>query len=313
MSSDVYLGDEISSDGSNRQNIQRRVSKGNGKISEIMSMLEKTSVGVHYFKIAMLLRESIFLNSVLTNSEVWYGLTSADIDLLEAVDKDLLRRIYKVPNSTPIAGLYLESGIMRIGTLKARRVNFLHYLLKLDKSDMLSRVFYAQWEHAQKQDWVEQVQKDLRDFGMPRDLETIQAKSEYVFKNLTKKKAKEFELRSLIEMKNTKSKSKMKNLNYPKLEMQTYLEELDANLASSVVKFRLRMAHFDENYPDQGPPKPCPLCGNHMDTQSMSFQCAKIREKIPDIGIYEDLFKSDVSKDLAKATKYILEIRNNEE
>ena len=129
VSSDVYLGDEISSDGSNRQNIQRRVSKGNGKISEIMSMLEKTSVGVHYFKIAMLLRESIFLNSVLTNSEVWYGLTSADIDLLEAVDKDLLRRIYKVPNSTPIAGLYLESGIMRIGTLKARRVNFLHYLL----------------------------------------------------------------------------------------------------------------------------------------------------------------------------------------
>ena len=177
---------------------------------------------------------------------------------------------------------------------------------------MLSRVFYAQWEHAQKQDWVEQVQKDLRDFGMPRDLETIQAKSEYVFKNLTKKKAKEFELRSLIEMKNTKSKSKMKTLNYPKLEMQTYLEQLDANLASSVVKFRLRMAHFDENYPDQGPPKPCPLCGNHLDTQSMSFQCAKVCEKIPDIGKYEDLFKSDVSKDLAKATKYILEIRNNE-
>ena len=68
---------------------------------------------------------------------------------------------------------------------------------------------------------MEQVQKDLRDFGMPRDLETIQAKSEYVFKNLTKKKAKEFELRSLIEMKNTKSKSKMK----------TQLSEVgDANL-----------------------------------------------------------------------------------
>ena len=57
----------------------------------------------------MLLRESTFLNSVLTNSEVWYGLTSSDIDLLEAVDKDLQRRIYKVPNSTPILGLYLES------------------------------------------------------------------------------------------------------------------------------------------------------------------------------------------------------------
>ena len=177
VSSDVYLSDEISADGSNRPNILRRVSKGNGKISELMNMLEKTSVGIHYSKIAMLLRESIFLNSVLTNSEVWYGVTSSDVNQLEAVDKDLLRSFSRLPSST-VAGLYLETGGMRIGTIiKARRINFLHYLLKLRKSEMISKFFYAQWEHPQKQDWVEQVKKDLCDFGMPRDLETIEAKS----------------------------------------------------------------------------------------------------------------------------------------
>ena len=97
VSSDVYLGDEISADGSNRRNILRRVSKGNGKISELTNMLEKTSIGTHYSKIAMLLRESIFLNSVLTNSEVWYGVTSSDINQLETVDKDLLSSFFKVP------------------------------------------------------------------------------------------------------------------------------------------------------------------------------------------------------------------------
>ena len=107
VESDVYLGDEISSDGSNKRNIDRKVSIGKGKISEIMALLEKISLGAHYFKIGLILRESIFLSSVLFNSEVWFGLTSADIERLEATDRDLLRRMLKVPNSTPIAGIYL--------------------------------------------------------------------------------------------------------------------------------------------------------------------------------------------------------------
>ena len=58
---------------------------------------------------------------------------------------------------------------------------------------MMSKFFYAQWEHPQKLDWVEQVKKDLSDFGMPSDLEEIETKSVQAFKNITEKKAKEFE------------------------------------------------------------------------------------------------------------------------
>ena len=39
--SDVYLGDKISADGTNKLNIQRRVMKGNGMMNQIMIMLEK--------------------------------------------------------------------------------------------------------------------------------------------------------------------------------------------------------------------------------------------------------------------------------
>ena len=130
--SDTYLGDVISGDGSNKLNIQSRVSKGLGRIAQIMSMVEKISLGRHYFKVAFLLRESIFLSSVLTNSEVWYGVTKADLEELEILDRSLLKRIFSVPNSTPNTALYLETGCMRIGTIiKARRVNYLHYFVKL--------------------------------------------------------------------------------------------------------------------------------------------------------------------------------------
>ena len=173
--SDVYLGDEISADGTNKLNIQRRVMKGNGMMNQIMTMLEKTSVGRHYFRIALLLRDSIFLSSVLTNSEVWYGLTKSDIEELETLDKSLMRNFFKVSTSTPVAGLYLESGSVRISTLiKARRINYLHYPLKLPNSDMLSEFFSTQWNHSTKLDWTEQVKLDLLDFGLPRDLETLE-------------------------------------------------------------------------------------------------------------------------------------------
>ena len=74
-----------------------------------------------------MLRESLFLNSILTNAEAWYGLSNKQVDQLEMVDRILLRIFLDTPVSTPVEALYLELGIFRIGTIiKARRINFLH-------------------------------------------------------------------------------------------------------------------------------------------------------------------------------------------
>ena len=105
VNSDTYLGDVISGDGTNRLNIESRVSKGQGKIAQIMSMVDKISRGKHFFKIAFLLRESIFLSSLLTNSEAWYRITKNDIEDLETLDRSLLRRI-----STPLQPCTLKLG-----------------------------------------------------------------------------------------------------------------------------------------------------------------------------------------------------------
>ena len=110
-------------------------------------MLEKVTLGYHYFKIALLLRESLFLNGILTNSEVWYGIKKSEIKELETLDKMLLRRILETPVSTPMEAMQLELGIMSISTLiKARRINFLHYLASRNESEMLSKMFMAQDE-----------------------------------------------------------------------------------------------------------------------------------------------------------------------
>jgi hypothetical protein len=86
------LGDIIASNGKNTKNIANRIQKGHGKITEIMTILEKTPLGPHFFKTALLLRESLFLNSSLTNADIWVGFTSEEVKQFEDLDSILLRK-----------------------------------------------------------------------------------------------------------------------------------------------------------------------------------------------------------------------------
>ena len=93
-------------------------------MNQVMNMLDKVTFGSHYFTTAMLFRESIFLSGILTNAESWHGLSDAQIGQLESVDRLLLRQILKTPVSTPTEALFLELGILSIGTIiKSLRIN----------------------------------------------------------------------------------------------------------------------------------------------------------------------------------------------
>ena len=313
VESDTYLGDVICGDGSNQLNIQKRVSKGLGKIAQIMSMIEKISLGKHYFKIAFLLRGSIFLSSILTNSEIWYKLSKPELEDLEVLDRTLLKRILSVPDSTPTSALYLETGCMSITTtIKARRINYLQYLVKLPKEEMLSKFFHCQWLDSCQHDWTRQVRKDLEDFNLPVDLAVIEKKSEFSWKTLVKRKAKEYELERLILLKETKNKSKMKDLEYEKLLAQEYLTNLDVHLAKTVFRFRVRMERFNGNFRGQGPTAPCPLCGLHKDDQHLSFKCLTVTKELDVTEEYENLFKVHISIGMAKTCHEIVKLRTKE-
>ena len=123
---------------------------------------------VGYFKITQTLREAKFINGILTNADVWYNLGQSDLDELETVDRLLLRRILSVPETTCIEALYLETGSMDIDTIiKAKRINYLHYLIKEEGSTMLFKFFQSVVGQTCQGDWNSQVKKDLEDFQVP--------------------------------------------------------------------------------------------------------------------------------------------------
>ena len=309
---DTYLGDILSSDGSNKPNIDNRVSRGFGKIAEIMGILSKLSLGKHYFRIALLLRESLFVSSLLFNAEVWYGLSSSDIYELDKLDRNLLKRICGLPNSAPTAALYLELGVVRLSSIiKARRVNYLHYLVRLPKHEMLSRFFWCQWFAMKQYDWCTYVRQDLVDLELPTGISEIESFSTFRWKSRVKRKLKEFEFKELLKIKDTKSKSKMSMLFYCEFKIQDYFTTLEVKIAKTVLRYRIKMSKYSDNFKGSGSVDVCPLCKTHEDKQDLAFSCPVVMQAMSIQRDYMELFSSVVDHSLAETLQSIEDLRKN--
>ena len=299
-----YLGDILTNDGSNTKNVESRKSKGVGAVSQIMSMLEEISFGPFYFEVAMVLRSSLLTNSILTNSEAWYGLTQSDIDSLEWNDLNLLRRIFEVPVSCPKEMLYLETGCLPVSyMIVSRRLMYLHYILHEDESSLIYKVFQSQLGAPHKGDWVLEVQKDLLDYKIPDTFEEIKKMSEYRFKKQVMKAVRSKAFEDLIKVKN--SHSKVKHIEFKEFKMAKYLEP--NTLSNTEAKFafhaRCRMLRVKTNYKQSNSQLFCPVCKQEdiEDSQPHLLQCEalvsdnSLTKKVPE---YNQLFSEKLEEQI---------------
>ena len=76
-----YLGDNVHESGKIQFNILERRAKPNGAFAEIRAILEDVPLGKYRTEVGLHLRQALFINGVLFNSETWHGVKSTDIDL----------------------------------------------------------------------------------------------------------------------------------------------------------------------------------------------------------------------------------------
>ena len=163
-----------------------------------MSLLNDISLGVHFFKIAKILREAMLINGMLFCADVWYNVSEQNLRKMEKIDESLLRKIINAHSKTAIEALYLELGCFPIRFhLMSKRVNYLHYILNFKKSDLLSKFFEAQSKNPTKGDWILQVIEDLNSLGISTDFDKIRKYKKNTFKNLVKEKTKSLALKYL--------------------------------------------------------------------------------------------------------------------
>ena len=134
--------------------------------------------------------------------------------------------------------------------------------------------------------------------------------SKLSFKNKVKTNAHKFAFLKLLSCKDLHSK--MKNLNYSNLSLQSYLtmQNLTSNVLIYVFLFRVRMVEFWGNFRGKEISRLCPLCRSHPDTQDFLFMCYAIKHRFGDCSpIAGRVYSADLSEEDARKLADILAFR----
>ena len=87
----------------------------------------------------------MLLNSILVNCETWNFLTKKDIESLESVDTEFMRKCFSAGSKTVRESFYIETGKLQVRYIIAkRRFMFWHHILTRSKDELIFKVYQAQ-------------------------------------------------------------------------------------------------------------------------------------------------------------------------
>ena len=192
----------------------------------------------------------MLINTILTNSAAWYGVTSHDIEQLSQIDVMLLQKGLSIPRSTPIVFMYLELCIIPLKyIIISRRLMFLHYILQENPNTMIHNFFITQYHNPKRGDWSEMVIEDMKSMKLNISFDEIKCLSKLKFKMIVDTAITNAAFQYLIGQKD--KLSKISHIQYDKWTMQPYLTP-QSNMTNSesqlIITARGRMLNVRCNY-----------------------------------------------------------------
>ena len=319
-----YLGDQLSISGKVKETIEDRVSKGYGIVTEILAILDEIPLGQYRLEMGLKLREAMFLNGVLFNSEAWHALTTEDIKPLERVDESLLRSLLQGHPKAPLEFLYLETGTISISHLiSSRRMMYVRTLLRREEEELTLRIYREQQRNTSPGDFAELVKDDFERNNLDYDEDMIASAKEEDYRKLIRRHVRETAFK---ELKNKQaSHSKVNTIVYEKLEKQSYLVSSiftndDVSVLSNLRSHTTRgiRSNFQQMYRNNlnCPLKCWPSSDNPIrDTQEHLLTCSKLKLVKQTLSTnqikYDDIYGNvEEQKAVVTIVRELLEARN---
>ena len=301
---ETYLGDKIHKSGLLKHTIDDRVAKGYGAVTSILAIVNEVPLAHWRIQAGLHLREAMFLNGTLFNSEAWQGISDAEEEQLEKVDEALLRGILKAHSKVPLEALHLETGTISVKyILKSRRLCYLYTILNRDDEELIKEVYNAQKENPVNGDYCKLVDADSTAVNLQLTESQILSMKEKPYKDKVKSKVRHAAFTNL--MKEKVSHSKMDNIQYTSLQLQEYLYSPLFDSESSQMLFALRtrtVRGVKNDFRGMFADVLCPLgCGN-SDTLENILTCSVLQNKLNSEHLvtnavkFEDIYSPDVTK-----------------
>ena len=296
----IYLGEVLSNDGKNLKNVEAKVGRGKGIVHEILILLNNIYFGSKHFEALKLMRESLLISVITSQSEVWINTTQKEMRMLESLDSMLLTRALNTRKNTSLCIMMLEMGIMpiRFHVMK-KRVMYWFHLATEAKEKLPGKILEHQRKRTMKGDLHHQCVEDFQTLELEEN--EIEVMSKTAFKKLVNERVADAAFRYLVKIKNKQSKGKY--LEYISLKMQPYLmaqSNLTPHQMCQIFQVRSKNLLLKSNFSSQFDNKDCVVeeCGGE-DSQEGLYSCEYLeplnivtREDIR----YEDIYGNDVYK-----------------
>ena len=235
--------------------------------------------------------EACILPIITYGGEIW-DMKETNYKPANVICDGILKRILKVPTSTPREAIYIETGLMDPETIiKKNRISMESRIIKGNNQTMkelLNLNDEESWaEHNRKlKEEIQIEDSDIKD-------------TEYHLKKTLQERIKtSFEIKL---KKNAETKSKMKYYTDGKQtwkvgERATYISRLTRNQVSIIFKARTRMLKVKSNYKNGYKDLKCRICGNEEESQKhIMEECETLNREFKVI-TKEMIFQEDVNE-----------------
>ena len=300
-----YLGDIITTDNNLQKLIYERKNNIAGTVAEIVTIIHQTQE----FSIiaAKQYLQGIIIPKLLLNAETWTKITPKDISNLEQIQSQSLKRLLRIPYSTPTKGLYSEIGILSIeGQINEKQLMFLHSILNKTDNSPVKEILKEQRDQPGNT-WYKNVKQAMENIEIKIDDEEIANTSKNEWKRKIKEAIWKKEQGKFDEWKQTSTKCK----NLKNIKMKNYITSLSAEKAKVILEMRLGMLNTKENYKGKFKDTKCRNCKKENETTMHLLNC--ITENKSDLEHLDQVWKLDDMVKLNRLASHLCSLVNENE
>ena len=166
-----YLGDEITNNGKNTENIKARRQKTQATTATINTIASNEVLNRVESLVLLELHERITIPTLLNNAESW-TLNKTEVEELERVEIQALKALFKLPLQTPNTAVMFTFGTLytkqRIDQIQ---LIFLHKIVNRPSEHWTNRMLLALQNL--NIGWSKSIKETLREYNLPLDLQEI--------------------------------------------------------------------------------------------------------------------------------------------
>ena len=198
-----YLGEWYNEKGDHKTSLKKRKEKINYFIKKIKYYGNEFKLGKYALMTRVKIYKTVVFPSIFHNIEAWSSINKNEMDELEKIQANIIKRICEQRVTTPYYGLISELGIWPVkNQVEYKRIILLHNILTTTGERKLKEIIEDQMDNTWKGCWMEKTKEICNKYSI--DIKNISKYTKDKLKKVVKDKIKtnlEEEIKVLIEEK----------------------------------------------------------------------------------------------------------------